>query len=104
MEIVWLAWAQRDLLSISAYYESIGDANLAGRMLQRIVHSASLLRDQPYLGRPSDSTDGVQELQVPRLPYLLPYRIIEGRIEILRVFHEAQDRPSKWQDQDKPGA
>lgn len=66
-------------------------------MVQRIVHSASLLAANPYLGRPSASTEGVLELQVKRLPYLLPYRVKGDRTDILRVFHEAQDRPSGWQ-------
>ena len=97
MRIVWLSFAQRDLLSISAYYESVASKELADRLMQRIVHSASSLIANPYLGRPSESVDGVHELQVPRLPYLLPYRVVDDRIEILRVFHESQDRPSTWQ-------
>jgi plasmid stabilization system protein ParE len=61
------------------------------------VHSALLLVDYSHLGHPSASVDGVYELHVPGLPYLLPYRIVDDRIEILRVFHESQDRPSAWQ-------
>ena len=97
MRIVWLSFAQRDLVSISAYYESVASKELADRLMQRIVHSASSLIANPYLGHPSESVDGVHELQVPRLPYLLPYRVVDDRVEILRVFHESQDRPSTWQ-------
>jgi toxin ParE1/3/4 len=97
MRIVWLSFAQRDLLSISAYYESAANKDVANRVLQRIIRSASSLIDNPYLGHHSDSTDGVHELQVARLPYLLPYRVADDRIEILRVFHESQDRSSAWQ-------
>jgi plasmid stabilization system protein ParE len=32
------------------------------------------------------------------LPFLLPYRVARGRIEILRVFHEAQDVPTTGSD------
>jgi toxin ParE1/3/4 len=97
VRIVWLSFAQRDLLTISAYYESVASKDVANRVVRSIVHSASGLMDNPYLGHPSASTDGVHELQVARLPYLLPYRVVDDRIEILRVFHEAQDRPSTWQ-------
>jgi len=31
------------------------------------------------------------------LPFVLPYRVARGRIEILRVFHEAQERPDHWE-------
>jgi plasmid stabilization system protein ParE len=66
-------------------------------VLQRIAHSASLLMDNPHLGRPSECTEGVHELQVKQFPYLLPYRVVGDRIEILRVFRESQERPSEWQ-------
>jgi addiction module RelE/StbE family toxin len=97
MRIVWLSFAQRDLLSISSYYEAVASKEVANRIMRCIILSASRLMDNPYLGHPSDSTDGVHELQVARLPYLLPYRVVDDRIEILRVFHESQDRPSAWQ-------
>jgi plasmid stabilization system protein ParE len=97
MRIVWLSFAQRDLLSIFAYYEAVASKEVADRIMRRIIRSASGLIDNPYLGHPSESTDGVHELQVARLPYLLPYRVVDGRVEILRVFHESQDRSSKWQ-------
>jgi plasmid stabilization system protein ParE len=98
MRIVWLSFAQRDLVSISAYYESVASKDVANRVLQRIVHSATILIENPYLGRPSESADGVHELQVARLPCLLPYRVVDDRIEIMRVFHESQDRPSAWRN------
>ncbi|MBV9051840.1 MAG: type II toxin-antitoxin system RelE/ParE family toxin [Hyphomicrobiales bacterium] len=55
--------------------------------------------DHPYLGQPSATTIGIHELRVARLPYVLPYRVVNERIEILRVFHESQDRPSAWQSE-----
>ena len=65
-----------------------------------IARSAPSLIDNPYLGHPSESTDGMHELQVARLPYFLPYRVVDGRIEILRIFHESQERPSAWESDD----
>lgn len=100
MRIVWLSIAQRDLLSISAYYEGAANKDVAKRVLHRLVRSATSLIDNPYLGHPSESTDGIHELQVARLPYFLPYRVVDGRIEILRIFHESQERPSAWESND----
>ncbi len=97
MKLVWLPFASRDLASIADYYETAASTPLAAQVVQQIVLSASALIDNPHLGRPSESVDGIHELHIPRLPYLLPYRVIDDRIEILRVFHEAQDRPSVWQ-------
>ena len=97
MKLVWLPFASRDIASIADYYETVATPALADKLIQQIVRSAFALIENPHLGRPSESVDGIHELHVPRLPYLLPYRVIDDRIEILRVFHEAQDRPSVWQ-------
>ena len=97
MKTVWLSFAQRDLASIFMYYQNIATEDVAARIVQCIVHSASSLIDHPYLGQPSATTDGIHELRVARLPYLLPYLVVNERIEILRVFHESQDKPPAWQ-------
>ena len=96
MKIVWLAFAQQDIASISAYHETSANKEVAHRVIRHIVHSASALIENPHLGRPSESVDGIHELRVAHVPYLLPYRVIGDQIEILRVFHDAQDRPSTW--------
>ncbi len=95
MKLVWLPFASFDLSSIAEYYAAT--PALADKLIQQIVRSASALIGNPHLGRPSESADGIHELHVPDLPYLLPYRVVDDRVEILRVFHEAQDRPSSWQ-------
>ncbi|CAN5244221.1 hypothetical protein BH10PSE7_BH10PSE7_42840 [soil metagenome] len=48
----------------------------------------------PELGRASDRVD-IRLLQVPRTPYLLPYRVIDSDIEILAVFDQRRDRPAE---------
>jgi plasmid stabilization system protein ParE len=96
VKIVWLPLAQRDLLEILGCFESVASKDVGNRIVHRIVHSAEYLIDTPYLGRSSESAAGVHEWQVARLPYLLPYRVVDDRVEILRVFHESQDRPSAW--------
>jgi plasmid stabilization system protein ParE len=96
MRIIWLLAARRDLQSIAAYYRKAAGKAVADRMSQRIARSAMLLADHPHLGHPADSADGVHEWQVPQLPYLLPYRVRGDAIEILRVFHESQEKPDAW--------
>lgn len=96
MKIVWLLLAPRDLTEILTHLESTASKDVGNRIVHRIVHSAAHLIDNPYLGRPSESVAGVHEWQVARLPYLLPYRVVDDRIEILRVFHESQEQPPAW--------
>ncbi len=97
MKILWLLSAEKDIISIIEYHENLASSDAGHRVVQNVVHSALLLIDYSHLGHLSASVDGVYELHVPQLPYLLAYRIINDRIEILRVFHESQDRPSAWQ-------
>ena len=37
------------------------------------------------------------EWHIPTIPYTLPYRILNNQIQILRVFNENQNKPSKWE-------
>ena len=69
--------AEHDLSQIFAYVEEEASRTVANRILKRIVHSATLLMQNPWLGHPSESTDGVHELQVAKLPYCLPGPVIE---------------------------
>ncbi len=96
MKLVWLESARRDLENIKHYHDNEASHSVSARILQKIVHSAKLLIDQPYLGQASVISDDVREWQVTKLPYLLPYRIVDDRIEILRIFHESQQSPTDW--------
>ena len=69
---------------------------VADRRVQKIVHAAERLLDHPFLGKPSEPTEGAHELQIAKLPYLLPYRVVGERIEILQVFDESLPRPEGW--------
>jgi plasmid stabilization system protein ParE len=96
MELVWLPRAQRELQNIFEYYAREAGEAVGSKLVLRIVRSAELLIDFPRLGKPSQYAAEVRELQVPQLPFLLPYRLREKRIEILTVFDERRHRPSNW--------
>ena len=97
MEIVWLPKAQRNLSQIYAFVAKEAGVDRARRVIERIIEAAERLRSFPYLGKQSESDPDIRELQISALPFLLPYRVARGRIEILRVFHEAQERPDHWE-------
>jgi toxin ParE1/3/4 len=60
-------------------------------MLQglRIVEVEEGLPRHPGFGRPGRVT-GTRELLVSGTPYIVPYRVDEHRIEIVRVMHSAR--------------
>lgn len=53
-----------------------------------------MLVSHPEIGRPGRS-DGTRELVLTGTPYILPYRVRDGRVEILAVFHTSRHRPDK---------
>jgi toxin ParE1/3/4 len=97
MKIVWLALARQDLVAIRLWYSPVAGSATANALILKIVRSAELLIDNPARGRPSESTDGIHELVVPRSSYVLPYRVVANRIEILRVFDDRREPLEDWE-------
>jgi toxin ParE1/3/4 len=60
------------------------------RIALSIHHSIDLLAEFPEYGRTGRRLD-TRELVFSSLPYLAVYRIHDDAVEILRIFHAAQD-------------
>ena len=94
MRIEWTEPARRDLREIYLYIAQ--DNPYAARTLQaEIRERVTLLQDNPNLGRPG-RIDGTRELVMANNPYILPYRVRQGRIEILAVYHGARMWPEQF--------
>lgn len=89
-----LARAVQDLAAIQAYIAA-KDPEAATAVASRLKKSLDLIADRPEIGRPT-SRPGVREWSVPGLPYVIPYRVKAGYIEILRVYHTSRKRPDAW--------
>jgi len=94
MKLNWSLAAQRDLKSIRSYIE-VRNPVAAMRVADDIARAALRLEMFPQLGRAAHHSN-LRLLQIPGLPYLIPYRIDSETIEILAVFDERQDRPPEW--------
>lgn len=93
MRIRWLAIAGRDLSEVEAFIAT-DDPAAAVRVVLRIIGAVALLKDNPAMGR-AGRIDGTRELVVSGTPFIVPYRVKDGIIEILRVFHQSR----KWPDE-----
>lgn len=82
--------ALADLAAIHAY---LAERNppAAGRVVAAVEHTASLLADNPLLGRPEARGLG-RILVVPRYRYVISYRIEGDAVEIRFIFHPKQAR------------
>lgn len=91
MQVVWFKRAIRDLQS-ARHYITQDNPVAAQEVVTRIREAVSLLSEQPGIGRTGRVPD-TKELVVGRTPYILPYRVRDNRIEILRVQHTARRWP-----------
>jgi toxin ParE1/3/4 len=96
MKLVWLPRAIADLQQARAYIAE-HDPQAARAVAQKIRTLVARLKTRPGMGRPTE-IDDIRKISVPGLPYLIPYRVKERRIEILRVFHTAQEQPERWEE------
>lgn len=94
MRVRWLPKALRNLDDEAAYV-AIDDSNAARLVALRVLDAVSMLVEQPGMGRPG-RVPGTRELVVLRTRYIVPYRVREETIEILRVFHTSRRPPQRW--------
>lgn len=90
MRIVWSPKAIRQLVALRDYIAEDSPQN-AALVARRILAAVNLVGTRPDLGRPG-RVAGTRELVVPDTPYVVPYRVRAGRLELLAVFHGRQ----KW--------
>ncbi len=95
MRIKWFAAAHADLVEIRRFIEDQDHPAAAQSVAQRILTTVTYLRDHPAVGRPGRVT-GTREVIIAGLPYIVPYRIRDGVLEILRVLHTSRQWPKEF--------
>ncbi len=94
MRVRWLRRALSNL-NEEAEYIARDNPDAAARIVQRIAASVDLLATHPASGRPG-RVPGTRELVVTGSRYIVPYRVRDETVEILRVFHAARKWPEKF--------
>lgn len=90
MKIRWAPAAANDLEQIGLFLEE-AYPYLREITLRTIYSSVLSLKAFPRRGR-KGKADGTRELILPRLPYVIVYRVTDLAVEIVRIWHGAQDR------------
>ena len=93
MKVVWTEPAAQALESIQDFIAR-DNPKAAGEVAQLIRRAVTRLEMYPLSGRQGRVCE-TYELVIAGLPYILPYRIHEGEIQVLNVYHAAR----KWPDQ-----
>lgn len=91
MRVVYTGPARADLDRIRDYLRERNPA-AATKLAALIRARVTLLKTQPLMGPVVAERSSTRELVVQS--YVLVYRVLAERIEILRVWHGAQDRTS----------
>ena len=91
MRLRWTPTAAEDLEHIKDYITE-HHPQFAQSTIIELYESIRALKTSPRLGRVGRE-EGTRELVLTRLPYIVAYRIREQAVEVLHIFHGAQNRP-----------
>jgi toxin ParE1/3/4 len=95
MRIVWSPEAIDDLASLRAYIAEDNPA-AARRVALRVSQAVEEnLPANPRIGRPG-RVPGTRELVVTGTPFIVPYRVRDRTIQVLRVYHGARRWPERF--------
>jgi toxin ParE1/3/4 len=92
MRIRWTPAAAADLQHLSDYLKD-HHPHYQEPTLRKVFAAVQSLKEWPHRGRPGRE-ERTRELLFPPLPYIAVYRVRGDSIEVLRIYHGAQDRDS----------
>ena len=93
-----VVWTRRFLQELEAIGDYIAERNPeAAAKIVTAIHARTkrLLSENPFIGRVGE-IDGTRELVVPGTPYIVAYRVLNTRIEVLFVQHGAREWPETF--------
>ena len=95
MQIKWLRRAPLNLDEEAAYLAK-DSPRMTSEFVQHLRDSVAMLVQHPNMSRPGRIA-GTRELVVTRFSYLVPYRVHDSSVEILRILHTARKWPNRMQ-------
>jgi toxin ParE1/3/4 len=91
MRLRWTTPAANDLYNIVQHIQQ-DNPDAASDVALTIYDGCGGLQDFPHLGR-KGRIAGTRELVFAGLPYIVVYRVDDQALEILRIYHGAQNWP-----------
>lgn len=92
MKIIWSPTAISDLDHVHTFI-SEQNPKAASEVAALILGAVERLIEFPASGRPGRLPE-TRELVVPGTPFIIPYRVLGSRIEIIAVIHGSRKWPS----------
>ena len=94
MKVRWTVPAANQLQGIFEYIAA-GNPPAAARMVRRIRNAIHQTARMPNAGRVGRAA-GTREIVVLGTSYLFAYRVLEDMIQVLAIFHGAQQWPESF--------
>jgi toxin ParE1/3/4 len=94
VKIRWFEDAIDDLQALR-HYIAQDNPIAAHRISKKILSTLNILSEQPEMGR-QGRVPNTRELIISDTPYIIPYRVKNGIIEVLRVLHSAMQWPEQF--------
>jgi toxin ParE1/3/4 len=91
MRIRWTPAAAADLQSISDDYLKENHPHYRESTMRKLYETIRELKRWPGRGQPGRAAD-TREIFFPPTPYVAVYRVRERSIQVMRIYHVAQDR------------
>ncbi|WP_235911526.1 type II toxin-antitoxin system RelE/ParE family toxin [Mesorhizobium xinjiangense] len=91
MRVEWRPLAEQDLAEIVRYIAT-DNPQAAYGVLEVIREQSAKLADYPEIGR-AGRVRGTRELVIAGTPFVVPYRVANDIVTILRVMHGARKWP-----------
>ena len=94
MRVRWLNRALQNLEAEAAYIAQ-ENPKAARECVHHILRSVEQLAHHPQIGR-AGRVFSTRELVITHYPYIVPYRIKNEAVEVLRVFHTSRKWPNQF--------
>jgi toxin ParE1/3/4 len=91
MKVIWSPRAIEHLIALRAYIAKDSPQS-AAQVAASVLRSVKRLTQHPHIGRVG-RVAGTRELLIAGTPYVVPYRVRKGRVELIAVFHGRQCWP-----------
>lgn len=94
--------AEIDLKDIASYYHQTAGLEVAKKNIGRILDSIDGLEQMPYRCPICDFSPNVRKLVIPKLPYLVFFKVVGDTVHILNVYSSKRNQrllALKYKDQ-----
>jgi toxin ParE1/3/4 len=91
-KIRWLRLALSDLDKLMDYIAN-DNPEAANKVAMKFLETTRMLSAHPAMGR-AGRVPGTREMVISGTPCIIPYRVVDDEVQIIRVLHAAR----KWAD------